>query len=162
MASATFRKALPLTLGAVVLGVMLAGGLFGPRLFGSELEGEVHQRLKEYTDVLDAAGWWSAEPVKTEDLVYSPIEGMIRTLDPHSSFFAPVEYSDVRDKQAGSYYGVGLLVSQRDGRVVVVTPMEGGPAPRLSHGRADRTTPSLRQCGERSPPRRSPLVPATD
>jgi len=118
-----------LILTSVLVFSALAGGVWDTA-FASGKESALSTRIREYTEVVAALEEWSVDEVEQNDLVFSSVDGMIRTLDPHSSFFAPVEYSDVRDKQAGSYYGVGLLVSQRDGRVVVVTPMEGGPAGR--------------------------------
>ncbi|HVR44823.1 MAG TPA: S41 family peptidase [Thermoanaerobaculia bacterium] len=120
-----------LTLAAAVAGATLAGGLIGPTLLGSQVEGEVHQRLREYTDLLDAAAQWAPERLETEELVYSSIDGMIRTLDPHSSFLAPRAYSEMQDRQKGSFYGLGILVTKRNNQVTVITPLEGTPASRL-------------------------------
>jgi carboxyl-terminal processing protease len=125
-----------LILTSVLVFSALAGGVWDTAL-ASGKESALSSRIREYTEVVAALEEWSADEVERDELVFSSVDGMIRTLDPHSSFFAPVEYSDVRDKQAGSYYGVGLLVSQRDGRVVVVTPMEGGPAGRAGFRAGD-------------------------
>ncbi len=56
---------------------------------------------------------------------------MLRTLDPHSSFLAPTEYADMQDRQKGSFYGLGILVTKRNDQVTVITPLEGTPAARL-------------------------------
>ena len=69
-----------LTLAAAVLGTTLLGGLYGSRLLGSPVEDDVTQRLREYTDLLDAASAWAPEKIDSEDLVYSSIDGMIRRL----------------------------------------------------------------------------------
>ncbi|HEU5162211.1 MAG TPA: S41 family peptidase [Thermoanaerobaculia bacterium] len=120
-----------LTLAAAVLGTTLLGGLYGSRLFGSPVEDDVTQRLREYTDLLDAASEWAPEKIDSEDLVYSSIDGMIRRLDPHSSFLPPREYADMQDRQKGSFYGLGILVTKRNNQVTVITPLEGTPAARL-------------------------------
>ena len=51
-------------------------------------------------------------------------------LDPHSAFLDAAEYDEMRATTTGSYTGVGIEVSAEDGRVVVVTPIEGSPAAR--------------------------------
>ena len=63
--------------------------------------------------------------------MYSSIEGMLRTLDPHTSFFEPRDYAEMQDRQKGSFYGLGILVTKRNDQVTVITPLEGTPASRL-------------------------------
>src|ERR1700759_1785231 len=76
-------------------------------------------KLREYTELLDAARTWSAEDVSDDKLVYASVRGMIGTLDPHTYFLEPTGYHQMREKESGSYYGVGLLVTQRNGRLTV-------------------------------------------
>lgn len=118
-------------LAGVIVGATLAGGFFGPKLLGSPVEGDLHQNLREYTDLLEAAAWWSPEELDRDDLVYSSIDGMVQKLDPHSSFLAPRQYADMQDRQKGSFYGLGILVTKRNNQVTVITPLEGTPAARL-------------------------------
>ena len=53
---------------------------------------------------------------------------MLRTLDPHSSFFDPKDFQQLREDQRGHYYGVGMTVSERNRRTVVIAPFPGSPA----------------------------------
>lgn len=127
-------RALARAAAATTIVVALAGGGWaGGRLLAASegRDASLDRQMLEYTEVLGALQEWSAEPLGADRLVFASIRGLVGRLDPHSSFFEPRDYSGVRDKQAGSYYGVGLLVTQREGKVVVVTPMEGGPAGRL-------------------------------
>ena len=64
-------------------------------------------------------------------LVYASIHGMLGTLDPHTNFLEPEEYSSMVEKQRGSFYGLGIIISKRNGKVTVITPVEGSPADRL-------------------------------
>lgn len=120
-----------LTLLVAVIGATLFGGLYGNGLFGSPMQPDAQKRFKEYTELLAAVTSWSPEEVGTEKFVYSSIDGMLRTLDPHTSFLEPKEYSDMQDRQKGSFYGLGILVTKRNDQVTVVTPLEGTPAARL-------------------------------
>ncbi len=69
------------------------------------------------------------EKVKTRDLVYGAIKGMLDTLDPHSNFMPPEIYNQLRSDTSGKFGGLGLEVwVNRDGILTVVNPMEGTPA----------------------------------
>src|SRR3954469_18071549 len=120
-----------LTLLVALVGATLAGGFYGNRLFGAPMQNDLHKRLKEYTDLLSAVTANSAEDIGSDKFVYSSIDGMLRTLDPHTSFLEPKEYSDMQDRQKGSFYGLGILVTKRNDQVTVITPLEGTPAARL-------------------------------
>jgi carboxyl-terminal processing protease len=120
-----------LTLAAAIAGATLFGGFYGNRLFGSPVQSEVQKRLKEYTDLLGAVTQWAPEETGSDKFVYSSIDGMLRTLDPHTSFLEPKEYADMQDRQKGSFYGLGILVTKRNDQVTVITPLEGTPAARL-------------------------------
>jgi carboxyl-terminal processing protease len=120
-----------LTLAVAILGATLFGGFYGNRLFGAPLQSEVSKRFREYTDLLNAVTAWAPEDVGADKFVYSSIDGMLRTLDPHTSFLEPKEYADMQDRQKGSFYGLGILVTKRNDQVTVITPLEGTPAARL-------------------------------
>jgi carboxyl-terminal processing protease len=120
-----------LTLLVAFAGATLFGGFYGNRLFGSPAQNEVSKRMKEYTELLAAVTANSPEDVGADKFVYSSIDGMLRTLDPHTNFLEPKEYADMQDRQKGSFYGLGILVTKRNDQVTVITPMEGTPAARL-------------------------------
>src|SRR5579872_628013 len=120
-----------LTLVAAVIGATLIGGFYGNRLFGSPVESDYQKRFKEYTDLLQAVTKNAPEDIGANKVVYSSIDGMLRTLDPHTTFLEPKEYSDMQDRQKGSFYGLGILVTKRNDQVTVITPLEGTPAARL-------------------------------
>src|SRR3989442_522749 len=132
---ATIRKTrkwtFSLTLLVAIIGATLFGGIYGNRLFGSPVQGDAAKRFKEYTDLLDAVTSNAPEDVGSDKFVYSSIDGMLRTLDPQHSFLEPKEYSDMQDRQKGSFYGLGILVTKRNDQVTVITPLEGTPAARL-------------------------------
>ncbi|HPA53463.1 MAG TPA: S41 family peptidase [Thermoanaerobaculia bacterium] len=117
--------AAPLVLAATTL----LGGTFGPRLLA--VSDATNPVLKEYSDLLATAQAWYADDLGSERLVYSSISGMLDTLDPHSSFLEPEEYGAMQEKQRGSFYGLGIIIAKRNGRVTVITPVEGSPAQRL-------------------------------
>jgi carboxyl-terminal processing protease len=73
----------------------------------------------------------------TEALVYSSIDGMLRTLDPHSSFFSPGDFRRMRERQVGRYFGIGISIQKVGNDVVVVSLFEGSPAYRSGIRRGD-------------------------
>jgi carboxyl-terminal processing protease len=93
-----------------------------------------NQFLSDFTEALDIIQKNHFDNVGSDKLVYSAIKGMLRALDPHSSFFEPKEFSKLREEQHSKYYGLGIrvrpLLSNR-GRVVIVEPPAlGSPAER--------------------------------
>ncbi len=115
-----------LTAVALVLAATLVGGTLGGKLFASP-EREVPS-LDEYADILTTLSDWSPEPIAPEKAVYASIHGMLSRLDPHTSFLEPEDYSAMREKQQGSFFGLGIQIQKRMGKITVIAPMEGTPA----------------------------------
>src|SRR5262249_25093068 len=90
--------------------------------------------LRDFTEALDAIQKNYVGNIGPDKLVYSAIKGMLRSLDPHSSFFEPKEYSRLREEQHSKYSGLGIRVRpllRERGRVVIVEPpVIGSPAER--------------------------------
>jgi carboxyl-terminal processing protease len=85
--------------------------------------------LKTFTSLYRLIEENAADKVAADKAIYKgAIPGMLRTLDPHSSFFDPKDFQQLREDQRGSYYGVGMTVQPKDGRTVVVAPFNGSPA----------------------------------
>src|SRR5688572_1406226 len=121
-----------LTLIVAMAGATLFGGFYGNRLFGAPMQNvELQKRMKEYTDLLSAVTTWSAEDIGSDKFVYASVDGMLRALDPYTTLFRSKEYSDMQDRQKGTFYGLGILVTKRNDQVTVITPLEGTPASRL-------------------------------
>ncbi len=69
----------------------------------------------------------NADKVGYRDLIYAAMRGMLESLDPHSQFMEPEDYSAMQDDTRGDFGGIGVVVSLRDGVLTVVSPMEGTP-----------------------------------
>jgi carboxyl-terminal processing protease len=87
--------------------------------------------LQRYTTLLTVL--IDRAPLKTApaELVYSSIEGMLQLLDPHTNFLRPEAFASMRERQQGSFHGIGVIISLRGGRVTVISPIEGTPAARV-------------------------------
>ena len=123
------RRSWRLAAAALFLAATLAGGLAGDRLLA--LSDAARGGLHLYADLLEVAHQRYGSEVRYRDLVYASIQGMLRTLDPHTNFLSPEAYAQMREKQQASFYGLGILVGVRGGRLTVITPIEGTPASRL-------------------------------
>lgn len=108
---------------------VFGGTLVGDRVLA--LTEETRENLRAYTELVTVAHQSYGAEVEYKDLVFASIEGMLRTLDPHTSFLPPTAYRRMRDKQQESFYGLGILVGARNGRLTVITPIEGTPASKL-------------------------------
>jgi carboxyl-terminal processing protease len=85
-------------------------------------------KISEIVDLIDQNYF---ENVDHEELAFSSIKGMLQTLDPHSYFLDPRHFDRMREEYKGKYYGLGILIQKQDKRLVVISPVEGGPAYRL-------------------------------
>lgn len=117
---------------AIIL--LLACGFLGV-LFGQKVDSanaddaKLRDNLHTFTQVYDLVEKNYAEPVKPDKAIYDgAIPGMLRTLDPHSTFFDPKAYADLTEQQSGKYYGVGMEIGARGDKVVVISPFVGAPA----------------------------------
>jgi carboxyl-terminal processing protease len=70
------------------------------------------------------------EAVDDKKLISDAIAGMVSSLDPHSQYFDKKSYKEFREGTAGRFVGVGIEITQEDGLVKVVSPIEGSPADR--------------------------------
>ena len=68
------------------------------------------------------------EPVDEKKLITDAISGMVSSLDPHSVYFDKKAFKEFREGTAGKFVGVGIEITQEDGLVKVITPIEGSPA----------------------------------
>src|ERR1700704_1167652 len=101
----------------------LVGGLYGRSALA--IEDQVPDQYKVFTAALSAI---DAGTVESDRLVYGAIAGMLQTLDPHSSFMDPRTYAQMRERQEGRYYGLGITIAVVDGEITVVSLFEGSPA----------------------------------
>jgi carboxyl-terminal processing protease len=89
---------------------------------------EITQQYRVFTAALEAIDREYVEEVPSDRLVYGGIEGMLKTLDPHSSFLDPRQYADMRQKQEGRYYGLGISINVIDGDITYQEPIQRTPS----------------------------------
>ena len=126
------------TLTAVLLAIILSalvGGLFGRSALATD--DKVPEHYKTFSAALSAIESNYVDKVESEALVTSAIRGMLSTLDPHSNFFTPREYAQMRERQEGHYYGLGITIVAIDRDITAFRVFEGSPAHKKGVRRGD-------------------------
>jgi carboxyl-terminal processing protease len=96
---------------------------------GSSSEGKSnYENLKVFSEVLSLIDSIYVEKVSSEKLIEGAIHGLVKTLDPHSSYMPPDAYQEMKVQTSGKFGGLGIEVSMRDGILTVISPIEGTPA----------------------------------
>ena len=95
---------------------------------GSEDKNRVYEQLNLFGEVFDRIRSGYVEDVNSSDLISAAIRGMLTSLDPHSGYMPPESFQDMQVDTRGAFGGLGIEVTQEDGFVKVVAPMDGTPA----------------------------------
>jgi carboxyl-terminal processing protease len=123
------------TLAGVVIVCAVLGGVLGRSSVVAQ--DQVAEQYKVFTAALNAVESVYVGEVQSDRLVYGAISGMLQTLDPHSSFMDPKSYAQMRERQEGRYYGLGISIQIVGGDVTVVNVFEGSPAYQRGMRRGD-------------------------
>ncbi|WP_347311519.1 S41 family peptidase [Defluviimonas sp. SAOS-178_SWC] len=123
------RKFLMAALGGTVAGVVLTTQVAGP-LVAQEAgkSSTVYEQLDLFGDIFERIRSQYVEPVDEGKLIEAAINGMLTSLDPHSSYLAADAFADMRVQTRGEFGGLGIEVTQEEGFIKVVSPIDGTPA----------------------------------
>jgi carboxyl-terminal processing protease len=112
-----------------VLGLLATTQIAGP-LIAQEADRNtsVYEQLDLFGDIFERIRAQYVEEVDSAKLIEAAINGMLTSLDPHSSYLSPDDADDMRVQTRGEFGGLGIEVTQQDGWVKVVSPMDGTPA----------------------------------
>ena len=112
----------------------LTGSVMGGRVAAQSAsdESSLRDSMKSFTDVYSLveqnyATSWTADQVD-KSIYDGAIPGMLHVLDPHSNFYDPKAYAQMREDQHGKYYGVGMQIQPQGNKIVVLAPFEGTPS----------------------------------
>ncbi len=138
--SGTKRFLLAAAAGATA-GVVVTTQLAAP-LVAQEVEDErtTYQQLDLFGDIFERIRSAYVEEVDQSKLIESAINGMLMSLDPHSSYLPPSEFDDMRVQTRGEFGGLGIEVTQENGYVKVVSPIDDTPASRAGVEAGDYIT----------------------
>ena len=123
------KKFVMAAVGGTLAGVIATTQIAGPLLAQeTEKNSNVYEQLDLFGDIFERIRAQYVEEVDTEELVEAAINGMLTSLDPHSSYLSPKDALKMRDQTRGEFGGLGIEVTQEEGFVKVVSPIDGTPA----------------------------------
>ncbi|UWR05246.1 S41 family peptidase (plasmid) [Ruegeria conchae] len=116
-------------LAGTVAGLIATTQIAGP-LLAQEAENKagVYEQLDLFGDIFERIRAQYVEEVETDELIEAAIDGMLTSLDPHSSYLSPDDAEQMRVQTRGEFGGLGIEVTQEEGFVKVVSPMDDTPA----------------------------------
>jgi len=123
------KKFVMAALGGTLAGVIASTQLAGP-LGAQETASKqsVYHQLDLFGDVFERIRAQYVSEVNEADLIEAAIKGMMTSLDPHSSYLPPKDFDDMQVQTRGEFGGLGIEVTQEEGFVKVVSPIDGTPA----------------------------------
>ena len=86
------------------------------------------EELRNFTEIFERIRSSYVEEVDDTTLLEYAIDGMLSSLDPHSAYLQPEDFSDLQENTSGKFGGLGIEVGQQDGLILVVTPIDESPA----------------------------------
>ncbi|MDG1880182.1 MAG: S41 family peptidase [Paracoccaceae bacterium] len=87
-----------------------------------------YEQLSLFGDIFERIREKYVEEVNDEDLIRAAINGMLTSLDPHSSYLPPNDFDQMKVQTRGEFGGLGIEVTQEEGYVKVVSPIDDTPA----------------------------------
>lgn len=112
----------------MVMGALVLGLLVGKGVEKTGYAGESYEELRVFAEVLTQVKKNYVEALQTQELVHGAVRGMLKTLDPHSSYMTPDMYREMQVETKGEFGGVGIQIGIKDHRITVIAPIEGTPA----------------------------------
>jgi len=99
-------------------------------VFAEEDQGEknAYNKLKVFSEIISLIESNYVETVKSDTMIEGAIRGMVKSLDPHTSYMPPATYKEMQVETTGKFGGLGIEISMRDGVLTVVSPIEETPA----------------------------------
>src|SRR5881398_3071675 len=111
---------------AVLLAVLFSGGRGVQRV--DAVPKESYEGLETFTNILSIIQKNYVDEVQTKQLIEGAINGMLASLDPHSAYLTPDLYKELQVDTKGSFGGLGIEITNRNGILTVVSPIEDTPA----------------------------------
>ena len=123
------KKLAMAALGGTLAGIIATSQIAGPLLAGEDANSaSVYEQLDLFGDIFERIRAQYVEQVDESELIEAAIDGMLTSLDPHSSYLSPHDAEAMRVQTRGEFGGLGIEVTQEEGFVKVVSPIDDTPA----------------------------------
>ena len=113
-------------------------GVTGGGQHGTTAIEDTYDKLKVFTEILSLVQSNYVDEVKSRELIYGAVKGMLDTLDPHTAFMTPEAFKEMQVETSGSFGGLGIEITVKDRMLTVVAPIDGTPADRAGIQPGDR------------------------
>lgn len=123
------KKHVMAALAGTVAGVVATTQIAGPLVAQEAVpDSSLYEQLDLFGDIFERVRAQYVEEVPTEELITAAINGMLTSLDPHSSYLSAKDFEDMQVQTRGEFGGLGIEVTQEEGFIKVISPMDGTPA----------------------------------
>ena len=122
------KKFLMAAAAGTLTGIIVTTQVAAPLLAQESRPSNVYEQLDLFGDIFERIRSQYVEDVDESELIKAAINGMLTSLDPHSSYLSPDDAADMRVQTRGEFGGLGIEVTQEEGFVKVVSPIDGTPA----------------------------------
>lgn len=123
------KKHVIAAVAGTVAGVIATTQIAGPLVAQEAVQdSSVYDQLDLFGDIFERVRSQYVEEVPTDELVTAAINGMLTSLDPHSSYLSAKDFEDMQVQTRGEFGGLGIEVTQEEGFIKVIAPMDDTPA----------------------------------
>jgi len=126
---------------ALLIGVWFAFGIVVGGLYVHQVAArsdKTYEKLKLFTEVVELVKKNYVEEVTIDQLISGAVEGMLHSLDPHSAYLSPDMYRELQVETKGTFGGLGIEISIKEGILTVIAPIEDTPADQAGVQAGDR------------------------
>ncbi len=93
-----------------------------------EILADTYQQLEIFSNVLSIIEGHYVEEVEPAQIIKGAIEGLLQSLDPHSSYLSPEDFKDLQEETSGQFSGIGIEVTVQDNKLTIIAPIANTPA----------------------------------
>ena len=123
------RKLIFAAAGGIAGGILLTTQIAGPLIAQEDQRNaSVYEQLDLFGDIFERIRSNYVEDVDEADLIEAAINGMLTSLDPHSGYLPPRDFDSMQVQTRGEFGGLGIEVTQEEGFIRVIAPIDGTPA----------------------------------
>jgi carboxyl-terminal processing protease len=124
------KASIALTIPLVFIGGFLVGshGISTATAAQEKKQESTADYIRLFMDVFEITKQNYVVNPSSKKMIYGALNGMLQSLDPFSDFFTPSEFKEFTQDTEGEFGGIGIEIARKDGRPIVIAPIEGTPA----------------------------------
>ncbi len=120
------------------ISILMAEGKLKPSQSVVKKEPDLYQQLELFAESISLVQSNYVDEVKSKDLIYGALKGMLSSLDPHSQFMDPDTYNEIKVETEGEFGGLGIVITIKDELLTIISPIDDTPADKAGLKAGDR------------------------